>query len=165
MVNRALVLIIALGAFAAVDTRLSAIERTKRTASSAASATGQEARKTVWDGVYTEKQAERGQQTYKRACGYCHRDNLSGGGGDAGAPALVGSSFSFRWRGVTLAEMFDTIETTMPQDDAASLSPQTCIDIISFLLKANEMPAGDTELPPDTEKLEQILITEKPPKN
>ena len=34
---------------------------------------GQTARKSVWDGVYTEEQAERGQRTYTRVCSYCKR--------------------------------------------------------------------------------------------
>jgi hypothetical protein len=40
--------------------------------------------------------------------------------------------------------------------------PQVVIDILSFLLRANEMPAGDTELPPELAPLEKILFTEKP---
>ena len=40
--------------------------------------------------------------------------------------------------------------------------PQVVIDILSFLLQANEMPAGDTELPPELAPLEKILFTEKP---
>ena len=55
-------------------------------------------------------------------------------------------------------------EPPRPRPAPASLSPQDYVDIISFLLNANKMPAGDTELPPDVEKLEQILITERPPK-
>ena len=115
---------------------------------------------TVWDGVYTIEQAKRGEQTFKRACGYCHRDDLSGDG-DVGAPALVGSGFSYRWRGMAVAEMFFTIGETMPQDDPASLTPQECLNIISYLLSMSDIPAGDVELPLDIGTLEKILFTEK----
>ena len=37
------------------------------------------AARTIWDGVYTEAQAARGEKAYKAACGYCHKDNLAGG--------------------------------------------------------------------------------------
>ncbi len=119
-------------------------------------------RRSVWDGVYTEAQALRGQNTYIKACGYCHRDDLSGGGSDAGAPALVGPIFEHRWRGLPLSEMFLTIGTTMPQDAPDSMTPQAVIDVISFLLKTSGAPAGAGELPPELEKLKEILVTEKP---
>jgi mono/diheme cytochrome c family protein len=124
----------------------------------AVSVLSQDANKTVWDGVYTEEQAIRGQQLYKDHCGYCHRDDLTGGGSEAGAPALKGPIFTIRWRDQPLADMFVTIGTTMPQNKPDSLTPQTVIDIVSFLLKANEMPAGLTELPPDLEPLKQIFV-------
>src|SRR5262245_66302278 len=70
-------------------------------------------RKTVWDGVFTAEQATRGQALYKTHCGYCHRDDLIGGGSEAGAPALKGPIFTIRWRDQPVADMFVTIGTTM----------------------------------------------------
>jgi mono/diheme cytochrome c family protein len=115
--------------------------------------------RTVWDGVYTTAQAARGQQLYKEKCGYCHRDDLAGGGSEAGAPALKGPIFTIRWRDQPLSDLFVTIGTTMPQNKPDSMMPQDVIDIVSFLLKANEMPEGDTELPPDLEELKRIGMT------
>ena len=77
-------------------------------------------RRTVWDGVYTADQAARGQALYKTHCGYCHRDDLIGGGSEAGAPALKGPIFTIRWRDQPLADMFVTIGTTMPHAPASS---------------------------------------------
>jgi mono/diheme cytochrome c family protein len=122
---------------------------------------GQDTRKTVWGGVYTEGQAERGGQLFKKNCGHCHRDDLAGGGSEAGAPALKGPIFVFRWNGQPLAEMFLTIGTTMPQNAPDTLTPQTVADIVAFLLKSNDMPAGETELAPDVGALKEILLTEK----
>jgi cytochrome c5 len=31
------------------------------------------ATRTIWEGVYSEAQAARGEKAYKLACGYCHR--------------------------------------------------------------------------------------------
>ena len=117
---------------------------------------------TVWDGVYTEAQARRGEERYKAICGYCHRDDLSGGGSEAGAPTLAGAFFTTQWQDTQLVDLFVTIGTTMPKNEPDSLMPQVVIDIVSFLLQANEMPAGQTELPPELAPLEQILFTEKP---
>ena len=127
----------------------------------AAGVTGvaQDATSTVWQGVYTEEQASRGQESYKKSCGHCHRDDLSGGGSEIGAPALRGPIFTIRWRDQPVSELFLTIGTTMPQNAPDTLTPQTVIDIVSFLLKANEVPVGQTELPPQIEKLRNIFVT------
>ena len=122
----------------------------------------QPARKTVWDGVYTVEQAGRGQQLYKTHCGYCHRDDLIGGGSEAGAPALKGPIFTVRWREQPLADMFVTIGTTMPKNKPDTLTPQIVIDIVSFLLKSNGMPAGSSELPADLEALKTVFMEYRP---
>jgi len=117
---------------------------------------------TVWDGVYTETQARRGQEHYRELCSYCHRADLIGGGSEAGAPALKGSIFTTPWENGPLVDLFVTIGTTMPQQEPDSLQPQVVIDIVSFLLEANDVPPGDAELSPDLEALEQILFTPDP---
>jgi len=112
---------------------------------------------TIWDGVYTAEQAEQGQQTYEQECAACHLDDLMG---DGIAPSLVGSSFFFRWSELTVSDMYTAIRTTMPQGAPASLSPSGYAAISAYLLAKNEVPAGDTELPSDTDDLEGITITE-----
>jgi mono/diheme cytochrome c family protein len=119
-------------------------------------------RKTVWDGVYTADQAARGQALYKTHCGYCHRDDLIGGGSEAGAPALKGPIFTIRWRDQPIADMFVTIGTTMPQNKPDTLTPQVVIDIVSFLLKSNNMPPGNAELPADLDALKTVFMEYRP---
>ena len=87
---------------------------------------------------------------------------LIGGGSEAGAPPLKGPIFTIRWRDQPLADMFVTIGTTMPQNKPDSLTPQIVIDIISFLLKSNEMPPGSAELPPDLEALKSVFMEYRP---
>ena len=118
--------------------------------------------RTVWDGVYTEAQAERGRERYRAICGYCHRDDLSGGGSEAGAPALRGPFFLNQWRGRPLVDLFVTIGTTMPQQDPDSLRAQVVIDVVSYLLQQNGMPAGETELPPRLAPLRAIVLSRPP---
>lgn len=113
---------------------------------------------TVWDGVYTRPQAERGAASYRTACGYCHRDNLRGDEG----PALVGTQFTARWNDRTVAELFVTIQSTMPDDNPGALTPAAYADIVSYLLQSSGMPPGSTELPPDAAVLERLLFTAKP---
>jgi cytochrome c5 len=113
--------------------------------------------KSVWDGVFTKQQADRGKEAYSRACTYCHRDDLSGN--EDGAPALRGAVFSERWKDRPLSEFYFVLRETMPQDEPASLTAQAYVDIISFILSGNNMSAGEKELPPDMESLKQIKFT------
>ena len=118
--------------------------------------------RTAWDGVYTEAQAERGRERYRAICGYCHRDDLSGGGSEAGAPALRGPFFLNQWRDRPLVDLFVTIGTTMPQQDPDSLRAQVVIDVVSYLLRQNGMPAGAAELPPRLGPLRDIVLSAQP---
>lgn len=124
-------------------------------------ARAQNAPRTVWDGVYTKAQSARGRELYKNACGHCHRDDLTGGGSEEGAPPLIGPIFTYRWSSEPLSEMFLTIGTTMPKQKPDSLTPQTVADIMSFLLEMNERPAGAGELPATLDGLKQILMTDR----
>ena len=46
----------------------------------------------------------------------------------------------------------------MPLDNPGRLSRQQNADVIAFVLKANDWPAGATELPADSAALKQIRI-------
>ena len=123
----------------------------------------QEATQTVWDGVYTEEQAARGSVIYRQACRKCHFADLSGAGDPAAtpgevAPGLVGRAFASRWTELTLADLFLAIARGMPGDRPGTLKPQATADVLSYILKRNEFPAGNEELPREPDRLEQILI-------
>ena len=124
-------------------------------AAAAALSAGQEAR-TVWDGVYTEEQAARGEQVYQDQCTFCHLDDLMG---DAFATPLIDDAFTLRWEGGTLGDLMIVTQVTMPADQPNTLSNEAVADVIAFLLKMNEYPAGDQELAADQEALEAIAVT------
>ena len=116
--------------------------------------------RTVWDGVYTEEQAGRGQTQYMQACASCHARDLRG---DSTAPSLIEESFSFQWDTTTVGELFTRIRTLMPSDRPNSLPAQTYRDIVAFILQSNKYPPGEKELDADPDVLRQILITMKRP--
>jgi S-disulfanyl-L-cysteine oxidoreductase SoxD len=119
-------------------------------------ARGQSA-KTVWDGVYTTAQSDRGRAAYRMSCASCHGESLAG---DL-APALSGPFWSI-WEGRPVAELFKVIRTTMPADGPESLKPQEYADIVAYLFSVNKFPAGDVELPTDAAALEAIKVTKGP---
>jgi mono/diheme cytochrome c family protein len=118
----------------------------------------QESRRTIWDGVFSDAQATRGQGAYARACATCHAEDLLGAGN---APALVGEPFLGRFDRATTDDVVQVIRQTMPQEAPDSLGAETYVDIVSYLLKANGSPAGASDLPSDRMALKQILVTSK----
>jgi S-disulfanyl-L-cysteine oxidoreductase SoxD len=118
--------------------------------------------KSVWDGIYTEDQAKRGQGAYNDQCGSCHGDQLTGG---EMAPPLAGGEFLSNWNGLSVGELFDRIRTTMPLTRPGKLSREMNAEILAYMLQANKFPAGKTDMSGNSEVLKQIkLEAEKPSK-
>jgi cytochrome c553 len=115
--------------------------------------------RTVWDGAYTDAQAERGQAGYQQSCIGCHREDLRG---DNTAPSLVGESFTFLWGDMEVGELLGRIQKVMPPDRPGSLPAQTYTDIVAFILKKNEFPAGSKELGTDSDWLHALITAARP---
>ena len=111
---------------------------------------------TIWDGVYSEAQAERGATEYSGACSSCHSDDLRG---NSNAPSLIGVSFMFLWEDRSLDELFTTIRTQMPTNAPNSLPTRSYLGILAYILEANGFPAGASELRADAATLSELLIT------
>ncbi len=119
---------------------------------------GQEAAKaTVWDKVYTDEQAKRGETVYAKTCAACHGEALIGGN----APPLKGEEFAFVWGDKPLGELFERMKTLMPPEGPDSLPKETYRDITAFVMKANNYPSGEKELPAEQDALNKIFITAK----
>jgi mono/diheme cytochrome c family protein len=99
--------------------------------------------RTVWDGVYTTSQAERGRQAYEVSCGRCHGVDLQGRGDNR---ALVGDRFWQDWGEDSLGTLFSVVQKTMPRGASGSLSEQTYLDVVAYVLAKNDYPAGAGEL-------------------
>ena len=103
----------------------------------------QQSRTTVWDGVYTEDQAARGEAVYDNHCSACHLADL---GGSLEARPLAGDRFMEDWREDTLDTLFTRIRTLMPFDNPATLSDAAYLDSVAYILQFNGFPAGRLEL-------------------
>jgi len=113
--------------------------------------------RSVWSGVYSAQQAERGRETFEATCAACHRADLSGRGP---IPALRGASFTDSRLGGTVGALYERIRTTMPPGRAESLSPEAYADVVAYLLSANAFPAGEAELPHHEDSLHGIVFDE-----
>ncbi len=112
------------------------------------------ASRSVKDGVYTTVQASQGQVVYEEKCAECH-GTMESVTPDM-APLLNDYLFLSDWQGRSLAELFDRIRDTMPQEEPGSLAPQQLVDLIAYILSANRFPAGEAALPHDVETLREI---------
>jgi len=112
--------------------------------------------RTVWDGVYSTHQAERGKTAYQEACSLCHGGDLlgavpgAGGSGGGNAPILAGNTFMDRWREDNLVGLFTKLRSSMPRQAVDTISDATKMDIFAFMLQENGFPAGTADLRVDT---------------
>jgi mono/diheme cytochrome c family protein len=116
--------------------------------------------RTVWNGVYTAAQADRGAAVYAQDCANCHGAGLEGA--DM-SPALAGAAFMASWNDLTMGDLFERIRISMPADRPGTLSRQQMADVIAHMLRANRFPAGATELPIETPALRTLkFVTVQP---
>ena len=116
----------------------------------------------VWNGVFTEEQARRGQALYSRECAVCHGGDLTGADE---VPALAGPAFLANWDGLTMNDLFERVRVSMPPNKQGRLSRQQIVDLLSHVLNVNSFPAGKAELDPKAEMLKQIRIVATKPAN
>ncbi len=123
-------------------------------------ALAQETQRTVWDGVYNEEQAKRGEVAFVQACSNCHGRTLEGA--DM-TPGLTGGAFMANWDGLTVGDLVDRIRISMPADRPGSLSRQENVDVVAFILRFNQFPSGKEELPRDIQTLKTIAFKAQRP--
>lgn len=111
--------------------------------------------RSVWDGVYTSEQAQRGEALYTRQCARCHGAQLTGG---EAAPPLAGGDFLANWNGLTVGDLFERVRISMPADRPGQLTRVQNADILAHILRANQFPPGQSELEQQAEVLKQIRI-------
>jgi mono/diheme cytochrome c family protein len=119
----------------------------------------------VWEGIFTEAQAKRGQAVYSGACGMCHGRRLNGAPDDPdmrSTPPLARAKFLRNWEGRSLATLFEYTRATMPEGNPGSLTDEEYVDVISYMLSVSRMPVGDDDLRPDPQSLARAVIQQQP---
>jgi cytochrome c5 len=102
--------------------------------------------RSIWDGVFTDEQARRGQTFYAEYCARCHGANLQGGENRA----LAGDRFWTSWQETTVDRLLSHIATNMPHSEDGSLKGTLGMgvyaDITAHILRTNAFPPGAVEL-------------------
>ena len=107
----------------------------------------------VADGIYTESQATEGGADYRKECASCHGMDLTGRGQ---APPLAGPEFVSNWNGMTVGDLFDKMESSMPADRPGQIGAEENARILAYILQANQFPSGKITLAGDADTLRKI---------
>ena len=92
---------------------------------------------------YTTAQADAGEEVFQQICASCHEPDLKGG--DQGPP-LSGDYFRSSWGGYPVADLLAFVRDEMPLTGPGSLAEKAYVDVISYILSFNGIPAGDSPL-------------------
>ena len=108
------------------------------------------------DGLYSATQAARGEETYQQFCAACHGARLQG----TPAMPLTGDAFRGRWEDGkhTLDDLYYIIRSLMPNSAPGSLSKAQYADVVAFILKVNNYPAGEAELVPKAAVMKAVIL-------
>ena len=101
---------------------------------------------------YTGPQASRGERFFRETCLSCHESS-----------EFRGRSFQRSWRGRSVADLFDEIVYTMPDDNPGGLPTQTYVDVIAYVLRINRFPSGDVELSADIDLMQELPLFPRTP--
>jgi quinoprotein glucose dehydrogenase len=115
----------------------------------------------VWDGIYTRAQADRGRALYAKECASCHKEDL---GGHGTTPSLAGAEFMEKWDGEALDDLFEKMQTAMPADHPGHLSREQNAAILAYILLRNDFPVGGADLRSDPDWLAKVRFTAAKPK-
>jgi mono/diheme cytochrome c family protein len=111
----------------------------------------------VWSGVYSAAQADRGKAVYATHCVRCHGDDL----GLSRAYPLAGERFIDHWEAKTLEHLLRLIRAMPPGAEAGTVGENDKRDVMAYLLQQNGFPAGSTELARGDDELATVQITGK----
>ena len=112
--------------------------------------------RTVWDGVYTDAQATRATGVFGASCAGCHTLTSDGN------RPLSGDRFWQNHTQKSVADLLNYISKNMPNGNGGSLSQESYNDITALILRSNGLPAGPTELSPQTSTGVQIIPKDGP---
>ena len=118
----------------------------------------------VWSGVYTKAQSQRGEELHADVCIMCHGRRLNGAGQAEmpPSPAIAGDTFLRKWSGGNLAALFVIVRHKMPIDSPGMLTDQQSADALAHMLAVSGIPPGAKELPTDLGALANISIEAQP---
>ncbi len=96
---------------------------------------------------FTSAQANRGRDTFRGTCTECHYSS-----------EFSDSQFKFKWSRRSAGDLFQLIQTEMPESNPGSLSPEQVVEIVSYMLRMNGFEASENELSSERAVLDGISL-------
>ena len=93
--------------------------------------------------LYVAAQAEEGKKVFDASCAVCHGADLEG---KDEAPPLTAGYFANSWGGHKVSELLEFVQGNMPFTAPGSLSEESYLRVVAYLLSRNGIPAGDVPL-------------------
>ena len=110
--------------------------------------------RSVWSGVYSAAQAQRGEKWYLLdECGRCHDET----GGASGVAVLVGANFLQDWDGQSALALARHIHSS-PMGRPGDIRLVEATELIAYILRENSIPAGGSDLSADPRALARIRM-------
>lgn len=101
--------------------------------------------------TFTFAQVEAGELTFSESCSDCHSTS-----------EFRGSDFQYRFRRRTAWHLYRMVTETMPEDAPGSLSSDSYVAVVSYILSMNGYEAGETPLTATEEALGALPLDEVP---
>lgn len=97
--------------------------------------------------VFSDAQANRGRDIFRAGCTECHFSS-----------EFRDSSFKFKWSRRSAGNLYQLIQTEMPEDEPGSLSPDQTVELVSYILRMNGFEPGASDILPDRAVLDEISL-------
>lgn len=99
------------------------------------------------DATFTDEQADRGRDIFRAQCTECHYSS-----------EFSDSQFKFKWSRRSAGNLYELIQSSMPETAPGSLTPEETVDLVSYILSMNGFEPGASELAPDRVVLDGISL-------
>ena len=98
--------------------------------------------------TFSDEQADRGRDIFRAACTECHYSS-----------EFSDSQFKFKWSRRSAGNLYQLIQTSMPETAPGSLSDDETVDIVSYILRMNGFEPGSGDLSSDRAVLDGISLS------
>lgn len=96
---------------------------------------------------FTDDQADRGRDLFRAQCTECHYSS-----------EFSDSQFKFKWSRRSAGNLYNLIQSSMPETAPGSLTPEEAIAVVTYIMRMNGFEPGATELPADRAVLDGISL-------
>lgn len=94
---------------------------------------------------FTADQADRGRDIFRASCTECHYSS-----------EFSDSQFKFKWSRRSAGNLYELIQTSMPETAPGSLLPEEAVDLVTYIMRMNGFEPGGAELGTDRAALDAI---------